>query len=243
MPCQYSACFDPRFPPRRLTSIWSWCLRPCCPRDDGPSPTCYVPFGCRHRGMCRPIIECYPSANGRPGHWLAPGSRSCWTMWSRRGRCSGLAMIRSPSTLDSRPLARVVMACGRPTAMPPIAGAYVGRRVGAREADNCDTVLGAPRLGGVVLAPEWDRVQGTRHKTPAHMARLQLARLMCWFPERHLIFVGDTGYGPVRRRDLAVNTLVISPWSVGIMAMPPSMSPRHCRYVVSLARLDGGLQP
>jgi hypothetical protein len=28
------------------------------------------------------------------------------------------------------------------------------------------------------------------------MVRLLLARLMRWFPERHFIFVGDTGYGP-----------------------------------------------
>jgi hypothetical protein len=42
--------------------------------------------------------------------------------------------------------------------------------------------------------PEWDRVHGTRHKTPAHMARLLLARLVRWFPEGHFIFVGDTGY-------------------------------------------------
>jgi DDE superfamily endonuclease len=37
-------------------------------------------------------------------------------------------------------------------------------------------------------------VHGTRHKTPAHMARLLLARLMRWFPHRHFIFIGDTGY-------------------------------------------------
>jgi hypothetical protein len=38
-------------------------------------------------------------------------------------------------------------------------------------------------------------VQGTRHKPPAHLARLLLARLMRWFPERHFIFVGDSGDG------------------------------------------------
>lgn len=36
---------------------------------------------------------------------------------------------------------------------------------------------------------------GTRPRTPAHLARLLLARLMRWFPERHCIFVGDSGYG------------------------------------------------
>jgi hypothetical protein len=38
-------------------------------------------------------------------------------------------------------------------------------------------------------------VHGTRHRTPAHLARLLLARLIRWFPPRHFIFVGDTGYG------------------------------------------------
>ena len=38
-------------------------------------------------------------------------------------------------------------------------------------------------------------MHGTRYKTPAHMARLLLARLMLWFPDRHFIFVGDTAYG------------------------------------------------
>jgi hypothetical protein len=32
-------------------------------------------------------------------------------------------------------------------------------------------------------------------KTPAHMSRLLLARLRRWFPERHFIFVGDSGDG------------------------------------------------
>jgi hypothetical protein len=52
-----------------------------------------------------------------------------------------------------------------------------------------------PVLAALYRPPEWDRVQGTRHKTPAHLVRLLLARLMRWFPERHFIFVGDTGYG------------------------------------------------
>jgi hypothetical protein len=52
-----------------------------------------------------------------------------------------------------------------------------------------------PVLAALYRPPEWDRVHGTPHRTPAHMARLLLARLMRWFPERHFIFVGDTGYG------------------------------------------------
>jgi hypothetical protein len=38
-------------------------------------------------------------------------------------------------------------------------------------------------------------VHGTRHQTPAHMALLPLARLVRWFPHRHFVFVGDSGYG------------------------------------------------
>jgi hypothetical protein len=52
-----------------------------------------------------------------------------------------------------------------------------------------------PVLAALYRPPEWDRVQGTRHKTPAHIARLLLARLRRWFPQRHFIFVGDSGYG------------------------------------------------
>jgi hypothetical protein len=52
-----------------------------------------------------------------------------------------------------------------------------------------------PVLAALYRPPEWDRVHGTRHKTPAHLARLLLARLIRWFPERHFIFVGDAGYG------------------------------------------------
>jgi DDE superfamily endonuclease len=52
-----------------------------------------------------------------------------------------------------------------------------------------------PILVALYRPPEWDRVHGTRHKTPAHLARLLLARLVRWFPHRHFIFVGDTGYG------------------------------------------------
>jgi hypothetical protein len=43
--------------------------------------------------------------------------------------------------------------------------------------------------------PEWAQAQGTRHKTPAHLARLLLARGVRWFPERQFILVGDSGYG------------------------------------------------
>ena len=52
-----------------------------------------------------------------------------------------------------------------------------------------------PILVALYRSPEWDHEHGTRHKTPAHVARLLLARLIRWFPHRHFIFVGDTGYG------------------------------------------------
>jgi hypothetical protein len=43
--------------------------------------------------------------------------------------------------------------------------------------------------------PEWDRRHGMRHQTPAHLARLLLARLIRWCPHRHVSVMGDTGYG------------------------------------------------
>jgi hypothetical protein len=52
-----------------------------------------------------------------------------------------------------------------------------------------------PILVALYRPPEWDRQHRRRHKTPAHLARLLLARLMRWFPQHHFIFVGDTGYG------------------------------------------------
>jgi DDE superfamily endonuclease len=52
-----------------------------------------------------------------------------------------------------------------------------------------------PVLVALYRPPEWDRLHGRRHRTPAHLARLLLARLVRWFPERHFIFVGDSGYG------------------------------------------------
>jgi DDE superfamily endonuclease len=52
-----------------------------------------------------------------------------------------------------------------------------------------------PVLVALYRSPEWAQAHGTRHKTPAHLARLLLARLVRWFPARQFIFVGDTGYG------------------------------------------------
>jgi hypothetical protein len=52
-----------------------------------------------------------------------------------------------------------------------------------------------PIVVAVSRPPEWDRTHGTRHQTPAHLARLRLARLVRWFPARHGICVGDSGDG------------------------------------------------
>jgi hypothetical protein len=52
-----------------------------------------------------------------------------------------------------------------------------------------------PILVALYRPPEWDRRHGRRHRTPAHLARLLLARLVRWFPQHHFIFVGDSGYG------------------------------------------------
>jgi hypothetical protein len=52
-----------------------------------------------------------------------------------------------------------------------------------------------PVLVALYRSPEWARAHGTRHKTPAHLTRLLLARLVRWFPARQFIVVGDTGYG------------------------------------------------
>jgi hypothetical protein len=60
----------------------------------------------------------------------------------------------------------------------------------------CATRPGAlPVLIALDRAPEWEQAHGTRHKTPAHSARLWLARCIRWFPARQGIFAGDPGYG------------------------------------------------
>jgi hypothetical protein len=52
-----------------------------------------------------------------------------------------------------------------------------------------------PLLVALYRDPEGDQSHGMRHKTPAHIARLLLVRLVRWFPTRHFIFVDDRGYG------------------------------------------------
>ena len=89
-----------------------------------------------------------------------------------------------------------------------------------------------PVLVALYRPPEWNDAHGKRHKTPAHIARLLLARLVRWFPERHFIFVGDSGYGTsetarfcsTHRQHL---TLVSKFYGDAALYAPPP--PRTCR--------------
>lgn len=88
------------------------------------------------------------------------------------------------------------MACDRLTAIRPSAGAIRGWCCRGSSSGRL------PHAPGLSLAwwpwsrpPAWDRAHGTRHQTPAHLARLLLARLVRWFPARPCIVVGDRGYG------------------------------------------------
>jgi hypothetical protein len=99
-----------------------------------------------------------------------------------------------------------------------------------------------PVLAALYRPPEWDRMHGTRHKTPAHIARLLLARLMRWFPERHFIFVADSGYGTSEtarfcrkyRRHL---TLVSKFYGDAALYEPP---PPRTRRTIGRPRVKGG---
>jgi hypothetical protein len=79
--------------------------------------------------------------------------------------------------------------------------------------------------------PGWDQAHGRRHNTPAHLARLLLACLVRWFPERQFIFVGDTGCGTSetarfcrqQRRHL---TLVSKFYGAAALYEPPPPRPR-----------------
>jgi hypothetical protein len=91
-----------------------------------------------------------------------------------------------------------------------------------------------PVLVALYRPPEWDQVHGKRHKTPAHMARLLLARLMRWFPERHFILVGDSGYGTSETARFCQQhhrhlTLVSKFYGDAALYEPPP--PRTCRTI------------
>lgn len=98
-----------------------------------------------------------------------------------------------------------------------------------------------PVLVALYRLPEWNRVPGTRHQTPAHLARLLLARLIRWFPERHVIFVGDSGYGTsetarfcrTHRQHL---TLVRKLYGAAALYEPP---PPRTRHTIGRPRVKG----
>jgi DDE superfamily endonuclease len=52
-----------------------------------------------------------------------------------------------------------------------------------------------PVLVALYREPTGDQAHGTRHTTPAHLARLLLARVVRWCPARQCICVGDPGDG------------------------------------------------
>jgi hypothetical protein len=102
-----------------------------------------------------------------------------------------------------------------------------------------------PVLVALYRPPEWDRVHGRRHKTPAHLARLLLARLMRWFPERHFIIVGDTGYGTSEtarfcRRHHRHLTLVSKFYGDAALYEPP---PPRRRSTIGRPRVKGQKLP
>jgi hypothetical protein len=52
-----------------------------------------------------------------------------------------------------------------------------------------------PVVVALSRSPAWARLHRRRHQTPAHLARLLLARLVRWFPQHHVMCMGDSGYG------------------------------------------------
>jgi DDE superfamily endonuclease len=98
-----------------------------------------------------------------------------------------------------------------------------------------------PVVVALYRPPEWDRAHGTRHKTPAHLARLRRARLMRWFPERHVVFVGDSGYGTSEtarfcRRHGHHLTLVSKLYGEAALSAPP---PPRTRRTMGRPRVKG----
>jgi hypothetical protein len=78
-------------------------------------------------------------------------------------------------------------------------------------------------------------------QTPAHSARPLLARLVRWFPNRHFIFVGDTGYGTIEtarfcRRHRRHLTLVSKFYGDAALYVPP---PPRTRRTMGRPRVKG----
>jgi hypothetical protein len=89
-----------------------------------------------------------------------------------------------------------------------------------------------PIVVALYRPPAWDRVHGTRHQTPAHLARRLRGRLIRWFPPRHVVLGGDPGdgtsatarFGPTHRRHL---TLVSKFYRDAALDEPPPPRPRR----------------
>jgi hypothetical protein len=98
-----------------------------------------------------------------------------------------------------------------------------------------------PVLVALYRDPEWAQAHGTRPTTPAHLARLLLARLVRWFPERHFILVGDTGYGTSETarccgKHLTHLTLVSKLYGDAALYAPP---PPRTRRTIGRPRVKG----
>lgn len=89
-----------------------------------------------------------------------------------------------------------------------------------------------PVLVALDRPPAWARMQGTRHQTPAHMGRLLLARLIRGFPERHVVFGGDSRDGTSATARLCQKprqplTLVRTLYGEAAVYELPPPRPRH----------------
>jgi hypothetical protein len=134
------------------------------------------------------------------------------------------------------------MASGRPIAIRPIGGGISGSVVSVLvKLPFATRPWALPALVALYRSPEWDQAHATRHKTPAQLARLLLTPLIRWFPERHFIFVGDTGYGTSEtarccrqhRRHL---TLVSKFYADAALSEPP---PPRTRTTLGRPRVKG----
>src|SRR5579875_2418671 len=52
-----------------------------------------------------------------------------------------------------------------------------------------------PVLIALYRSPEENRRRGKPHKTPAELMQLLLRIVLRWFPQRHFVFAGDSGFG------------------------------------------------
>jgi hypothetical protein len=102
-----------------------------------------------------------------------------------------------------------------------------------------------PVLVALYRPPEWDGGHSRRHQTPAHLARLLLAPVVRWFPERHVIFVGDAGDGTSEtarfcRQHHRHLTLVSKFYGDAALYEPP---PPRTRRTVGRPRVNGQKLP